>query len=237
MNLVVITAGKRPMLLAQTLRTMVANAVDWKAHRLAVVYDSNDDPRIPNAAMMGLEGTRVISSCGSGWGACVARNVGAELHNDARQKYLTISDDDVYYLPGWDKKISDALDAVEAFRDAGTVLSAVSHPFNLGYGRYIVDGQQIEAASVLSATNMAMPWRIWDTVGGFRGPGGAHSSDDVEWCNRARDFGFGFATLCPNMAIHCGLHSTSGEELVGADMVMEKNRKLEAMFGVEALYE
>ncbi len=233
MNIVVISSMRRSELLEQTLHSLSVNAT--KPHHITIVvdgfgHDSDmgvDCYQLDNVLMLvdSLIVNRKVQ------GASASRNIGASsIPTYRRQKYVMFSDDDCYYVKGWDEKIEAAL---EAFQSTA-VVSGHAHPFNHPIGKYqsSKSGIVVDASLVLSTVNIAMPWVIWDKVGWWIEPGGPGGSEDVEWCKRAVDKNIGLAVTVPQCVIHTGLTSSRGEPIVGADMVRERNRELEIVHGV-----
>jgi glycosyltransferase involved in cell wall biosynthesis len=215
-DVVLITTGRRPELLTQTLKSLRNNA--RAEHNLILVWDST--PYEKDWSLW-REGTTLIVNPGP-QGASASRNIGASsIPKYRRHKYVMFIDDDVYLCPGWDKDMERAAKALQ-----GAVFSGHAHPFNLSLGDYW-DGQiHLKTAGVLSTLHLFMPWEIWDDVGYFIEPGGPGGSEDVEWCSRATNKGYGLAVIEPMNVLHCGLTNSTGKQIVGYDLMMEQNKKL-----------
>jgi GT2 family glycosyltransferase len=224
MNVVLITTASRPEFLKQSLASLKANAANWSRHHLTVVVD--------NPANWGLAPVLRDFTCivnPSSQGASAARNIGASsIPKYRRQSHIMFIDDDVYMLPDWDTRLEATM---EHLQDA--VVSGHAHPYNQPLGSYDNgDGVKVSAAGVLSTVHMAMPWSIWDDVGFFVEPGGPGGSEDVEWCKRAVDKGYGLAVTSPMSVMHCGLTSSSGKQIVGYDLMMGMNSRLAEEYGL-----
>ena len=202
MDCVVVTNGSRPTLLKQTLRSLRENATRAESHRVVVSWDNGN-------------------------GACEARNRGTTLFKQ-RQEFMMLADDDVYFVPGWDVTLVNALGAMN-----GLVVSGHAHPFNHGLGVYKAGGAEFEAAGVLSTVHLAMPWSIWDDAGMLHGRGGPGGSEDVEWCKRVVDLGFGLAVTRPMCVIHCGFTNSVGGALVGEEHMRKMNDELIELNGLQ----
>lgn len=225
MNIVMITTGSRLDLLEQAITSLCS--VPMSRHTLTLVVDN---PEIGFDAAPGagnVDATLIVN--GRTHGASASRNIGASsIPKYRRQSHVMFLDDDVYMLPKWDERLEEAF---LLFKDL--VLSGHSHPFNHPVMKYgYPGGVEFHSARVLSTVHMAMPWDIWDDVGFFSEPGGPGGSEDVDWCARAAEKGYGFAVLDPHCVVHCGLTSSSGKQIVGYGLMVEQNHKLVESYGL-----
>lgn len=219
-DIVLITTGSRPRLLEQTLRSLKENATQWSEHSLTMVMDGNSAMDSCLAARVVPD--RVIVNP-ERQGASRSRNVGAaSTPKYLRRDALMVLDDDVYCAKGWD--------GFNFKPDA--VWSGHAHPFNLPLGGRDPE-VPAEQTGVISTVHMIIPWAIWDAVGFFAEPGGPGGSEDVDWCARAAKQGYTFGITMPQTILHTGIGSTSGTKLIGWEQVMENNRRLEKLHGIE----
>ena len=220
MNIVLITAGARWEMLKQSITSIINNAADWSKHELIVSIDCWTPDTQQLDWITGYCDRFIINRK---LGASAARNIGAaSVPKYRRQEYVCFFDDDVYCCSGWD--------AFNFKPDA--VWSGHAHPFNHPY--QVVDSSvPAEQTSVISTVHMIIPWAIWDDVGPFAEPGGPGGSEDVDWCKRAAAQGYTLGITMPQSVLHTGITSSSGKPIVGADLVMENNHKLEKIHGVE----
>ena len=216
MNIIIASTYSRPLLFEQTINSLIRNASDWKRHHLTIVFNGVDeDKEFPRYHNVTIE----AGSVGASW----ARNIGASsIPKYRRQEYVCFFDDDVYCCPGWD--------AFNFKPDA--VWSCHAHPFNHPY-QVIDSSVPAEQTSVISTVHMIIPWAIWDAVGPFAEPGGPGGSEDVDWCKRAVAQGVTLGVTTPQSVLHTGVTSSSGKPIVGADLVMERNRELEKLYNIE----
>lgn len=216
-DIVLITTGKRPEMLQQTIDSMIDNSA--QRHSLTMVWDGERKGQAPG-------GTTVIINQDP-QGASASRNIGASsIPKYRRHEYVMFIDDDVYMLPEWDTLLLQS--ALH-----GTVLSGHAHPFNHSLGEFCTEQIRLQTAGVLSTVHLIMPWDIWDDVGFFVEPGGPGGSEDVEWCARATKKGYGLAVTDPMCVLHCGLTSSHGKQIVGYDLMMEMNDKLVKFYQLE----
>ena len=225
MNIVLITAGARWDMLKQSITSITNNAADWPKHELIVAIDCwTPDPQQLDWI------TRYCSRfiINRKLGASASRNIGAaSVPMYRRQEYVCFFDDDVYCCPGWDRQIEELLPG-GPFNTVA--VSGHAHPYNHTVIQRVKGGIR---TNVLSTVNIACPWSMWDEVGWFAEPGGPGGSEDVDWCVRATRKGYGLTVTEPQCVIHCGLTSSSGKPIVGADLVMARNRELEKLYNLE----
>ena len=226
MNIVLITAGARWEMLKQSITSIINNAADWSKHELIV----STDCWTPDTQQLDW----ITRYCGRfiinrKLGASAARNIGAaSIPKYKRQEYVCFFDDDVYCCPEWDSQLEGVLNAPQYQPWRG--VSGHAHPYNHTVLGRCSGGLM---TNVLSTVNIACPWSMWDDVGWFTEPGGPGGSEDVDWSARATKKAYGLAVTVPQCVIHTGVTSSSGKPIVGADLVMENNHKLEKIHGVE----
>lgn len=225
-DITLITSGSRRRLLKQSLVGLKENATNWSNHTLTIVMDGCSVVDVCQQA--GVVPTRIICNP-ERQGASRSRNIGASsTPKYLRKDALMVLDDDVYCCKGWDS-FNYKTDAV---------WSGHAHPFNQPY--QVVDSSvPAEQTSVISTVHMIIPWAIWDDVGFYCEPGGPGGSEDVDWCKRAVDKGYTLGITTPQCIIHTGIGSTAGGKLIGWELVLEGNYKLEKLYGLEGriLYE
>lgn len=214
----------------QSLTSLKENAADFKRHTLTVVFDG---PSVLLNAM------KIAGGSDSGFdttivhydpqGASASRNIGASsIPKYRRQQHVCFFDDDIYACPGWDERLTDL-----AFAEPSSIVSGHAHPFNQDEEHKTREGLPYRRPLLISTVNMVMPWALWEDVGFFKEPGGSGGSEDYDYCMRAKDKGYGFAVTDPHCIIHCGLTSSNGNQIVGYDLVMAKNRELVKNLGLE----
>lgn len=240
MDIVLITRD-RPELTEQTIRSMRENAVDWSKHRLVVVYDGSASElvlarmfktRSPIWSESGV--ASVLLNTGRQIGVGGAKNFGAAwlLEHKYRPEtpagLLVFTDNDMYYLPGWDTRLQTLTDPTRAERI--TQLGGWRHPYHMPgrplYGRVQADGPTapIAARVVDAATGncFVMRWSDWLKFGPFDanalGPG---QSEDYALSQKIKKAGGLVATLDPPIAIHCGLVNSYGEPATGWEAMEE----------------
>jgi len=232
LNIVIVSTGDRPELLAQSVQSILDNSLHLQNHRLILVLDGCQSTPDLNADLWEKSlGTYINNRVRQG--ASASRNIGASsIPKYRRQEYVCFFDDDVYCTPGWDRQIEDALKHSKSTKAVAAVVSGHAHPYN----HTILDDRSLHGyklTTVLSTVNIVCDWGIWDIVGFFAEPGGPGGSEDVDWCARATRKGYDLVVTSPQCVIHTGLFSSSGKPIVGAESVAANNRQLELLHRLE----
>lgn len=235
MNIIIITSGKRPELLRQTLESIQHNCANINNHTITLVVDGPRWQFLEGIPTIGMTVIVNPESCG----ASRSRNIGAgSIPKYRRQDHVMFLDDDVYMCNKWDEKLLELATAKDLdFSDTefpanykpNSIISGYSHPFNqCSDGRMVTEyGWRLYGIPlVISSVAMMMPWTVFDDVGPWNEPGGPGCSEDYAISMRAKEKGYGFAVTSPHCAIHTGLISSKGEPIVGYKELCEQNDKL-----------
>lgn len=223
----------RPELTQQTIATLRANAVDWNQHELLVVFDGPMDAcasfrgELLNLPATGAPLPRTLCT-GAPLGVGGAKNFGVEWFSGLEfgeddDHILMFSDNDMYYLPGWDARLIHALEDFGNPTTRITQLGGWRHPFHGKRGRIFFDPNNPtstdgEAYEVDAATGncFVMKWEDWFKYGPFAanaiGPG---QSEDYALSQKIKAGGGIVTTLDPPVAIHCGIANCLGEPATG----------------------
>jgi len=218
MDIIVISTLNRLELFAQTLSSLSQNAAMPETHNVVIVLDGPklEIPRLTGPLQVVITGAEPV-------GASRSRNIGAgSIPRYRRQEHVMFVDDDIYAAPSYDTQIERLMKSLPF-----NICSGGSHPYNHGEPR-----GDYSIPLVISSVCMAMKWNIFDECGPWTEPGGAGASEDYAMCMKAKSLGYGFAVTSPELILHCGLTSSTGKEIVGADLVRERNAELEALHGI-----
>lgn len=242
MDIVLITDGKRPDLLDQTLKTMVGHVTGRESHRLVVVVDGGPDVPFNAEKNLGDLHLHAIVRTSGPQGVGGAKNLGAQWFLGHQQPdpdgLLMFSDDDMYYLWGWDHKLDRWMIPTRSRPEPiATQLGGWRHPFHAQgeriappcKGSYPDNG--IFAVDAVTGNCFVMRWKDWLKYGPFHsnalGPG---QSEDYALSRKIVAGGGIIATLDPPVAIHCGLMNSAGEPATGWkemwDMAREQIRAM-----------
>lgn len=224
---VIMLVKDRPALTRQSLQSLASNTVDdWN---LIIVNDGSaaetydilidfelrhqDNVKVvrywPNSAPVDSTGA-VLSNLGA------AKNCGV-LKSKLLfpiDEYLYLSDNDVYFTPGWDRQLIGALRIRE--RDGFRLLGGQNHPFHCPIGTF---GSVLEYGAV-AGTSWLLSWDTWQEMGPLveTGAGGVGQSEDHEYCQRIRAAGYRVGAIYPNVVIDTGITQTDGALSVGHDV-------------------
>src|SRR4051812_4044966 len=235
MRIVLITRD-RPELTLQTIETMRINATNWDRHELLVVFDGDIEACALFRGELLLLPTsgeplpRILCT-GKQLGVGGAKNFGAEwftglapTEQEVRHPHtLMFSDNDMYYLPGWDAILEHAL--IDFGKPSFRIMQVGGwrHPYHgVGGEAYFdikdptdADGRAY-AVDAVTGNCFIMRWADWLKYGPFDanaiGPG---QSEDYALSQRIKAGGGIVATLEPSVAIHCGLANSLGEPATG----------------------
>lgn len=220
MKIVLITRD-RPELTAQTIETMKANAANWNKHSLVAIFDGTAEEW---ANFKGLrDAPRFGFFTGEQIGVGGAKNLGAIQSPDLDpEDILMFSDNDMYYLPNWDKRLEESLEECKAVIQLG----GWRHP----YHDYIDRGKGVLEVDAVTGNCFVIKYKDWLTYGPFDanalGPG---QSEDFALSRKIVEAGGVIATLDPPVAIHCGLANCEGKPATGwEEMAIMAEKQLEA---------
>ena len=216
MDIVVVTTGLREDLLRQTLNSLNTNATSKNNHPITLVIDGHRGEKIKYNYPVDCIITPSLIQ-----GASRCRNIGAgSIPKYRRQSHIMFCDDDVWFAPGYDQALEEMAEALPRH-----LLSLYGHPYNQEEKR---EGFSMANFPLLiSSVCPFMSWEAFEEIGFWLEPGGPAASEDFEFCSRAKKLGYGFAVSDPNYAIHTGITSSSGQKIVGWDLLEKKNKELE----------
>lgn len=211
-DVVMIGDDNRPRLRNQTVRSLVMNS----ASRINLHFENPQ---------------------GRGVGA--TKNAGAKAIT-RETDYVVFSDDDMYWLPGWDMWLVAVLKMEGPLTQQ---LGAWSHPFNHVadlYPAYPDNPAPTNKLPWLGEVNAChgggfiMRWSDWDKFGGFvdnaTGPG---QSEDWELSQRIVKAGGRVRCIVPFVALHCGITNCLGEPATGAKEMLDDLERTIKVLGLE----
>ena len=216
MTSIVLVTKNRHRLLEQALDSLYAGTPQDQFSLTLVDYDS-DDFRVhtilsryaqkANCALIHLD--RFVTS----WAH--TRNIGVDASSElfGESNYLYLSDNDVYFTPGWLEKLTclSSKTTLYGFSLWGGQVHPFHHPTTKfeGYNEY----------ASLDGPSWLLEWPIWETYGPLTGDKlGACKGADVDFCARLTNHGHRIAVIDPQVVIHTGLTNTDGENSPGYDI-------------------
>jgi len=137
-----------------------------------------------------------------------------------RGDYLYLSDNDVFFKPGWLEELIWAEE--EAWGRGFRVIGAYNHPFHQPVSSIEVSGlHKVNEVNALATQSMLMRWEVWDKYGPFcQTPvDKVCQSEDVDFCNRITKDGYKVGVVSPNLVVSTGITNTFGEKIPGYELV------------------
>jgi SAM-dependent methyltransferase len=225
---------------------MKANATDWSKHQLVIVFDGSSE----EAKEFG-EAFRTQKQVWGGlaiWtreqlGVGGAKNAGvralAQEYHFHEDDILMFSDNDMYYLPGWDKRLEYCLDSFDV-----TQLGGWKHPYHT-QGEYLAIpcefddgwGKSITSVDAVTGNCFVIRWADWLKYGPFDanaiGPG---QSEDYALSQKIKAGGGIVATLDPPVAIHVGLSNCLGEPATGYKEMSQMAEAQMKEYGIDKIW-
>lgn len=139
---------------------------------------------------------------------------------------LYLSDNDVYFLPGW---LATLIEVYQTAHDLYGVVAigAYNHPFNQVYRRYPcwsgVQRKIMHIGLVHGLSTQSWLWS-WEDARRFlpfkETPAGMVAmGDDVDMCHRIQAAGGKVAVVVPPLIVNTALTNTFGADVVGRDLL------------------
>lgn len=137
-----------------------------------------------------------------------------------REKYLYISDNDVFFKAKWWPTLVAAFE--QAYPRGYRAIGAYNHPFHQ-HGEQVGLVREVQS---LSHQSMLIRWEDWDKFGPcIETPEQlACQSEDVEYSARIKAAGYKVGTLWPPQLYNTGITNSYGQEIVGADLVRRESQ-------------
>lgn len=140
-----------------------------------------------------------------------------------RGDYLYLSDDDVYFHPGWDSILPQAYDV--AWGLGFRVLGAYNHPFHHPISTTpLWSNWYVREVQALALQSMLMSWEVWDEYGPFNAtvPGEVCNGEDVNFCHKIQAAGYRVGVINPPVVANCGITNSFGKPIPGANLVQSE---------------
>lgn len=222
-NIVMITRN-RHRLFSQTLRSLYLNT-DKADFNLTVVDDGSDDFRTlnmlvdlaeaqPNFSWLRLMNSDHVLS--------KAKNIGVAWSEQyfGRGDFLYLSDNDIYFLPGWLDKLTAFAKStfLRGFRLWGGQIHSYHKPHpNSAFEQLTLDGDlltKLARYDVLDGPSWLMHWSAWDDFGPLDRltASGPCQSEEYRFCGGIRNSGLHIGVIDPHVVIHTGLTHLDGKQ-------------------------
>ncbi len=224
---IVMTVKDRPRLTAQALRTLALNTSgDW---RLVIVDDQSADE-----TCRGLDFFRrlrpkqvaILRNHTSKGIVGQAKNLGvywAERYW-GRGEWLALSDNDVFFTPGWDEALTHTLTVSERREWGYLLIGGQNHPYHQPvafewlHADTKQDTRKLQEYQALAGTSWLMRWDTWDRFGPLDATTpGVCMGEDWTFTERTRAAGGRIGALDPPVVIDCSLTQTDGKPAIGVE--------------------
>lgn len=221
MNIVMLVQD-RPELTRQSIVTLLLNTeIPWN---LTVVDDGSTRVTVEllRAFLENRRNARWITLHESSHVIGGLKNLGVYWSEKefGRSDWLYISDNDVYFTPGWAEKLMSA--AIVAERCGVRLMGGQNHPFH--HARETVNGRGASAFAwreyeSLAGTSWLMRWETWDRFGPLiENEPGVCKGEDHEFCMKIRNAGYEVAAIWPHVVLDTGITQTGGTPSPGANL-------------------
>jgi hypothetical protein len=166
------------------------------------------------------------------WGTGELRNYVIECSENTfgRGDYLYLSDNDVFFKPGWLDTLIHCYEA--AWREGFKVLGAYNHPYHqpIPGARGVAIAKSLEPIVVshvvnqvhaLALQSMLMRWEVWDKYGPFceTPVGRVCASEDVDFARKITADGGKLGVVSPALVVNTGITNSFGEKIPGWELV------------------
>ena len=207
----------RPRLTMQCLRTLFVNSSEQ--FNLTIVDDCSNYVgqgvyegflARPNVVVL-----RVTPACEV---TGRLRNLGVYFSEKhwGRGDWLYLSDNDAYFTPGWDSKLTRVFEQNE---ERFKLLGAYRHPYH--QPRKGEGGEGVVSTDAVQGLGHLMRWETWDKYGPLDSwAKGTNQSEDFKFCQDIGKDGFLVGSIQPEVVHNCGLTGTNGKPSPGAEVMV-----------------
>jgi|GEM_PF-6796028 len=177
---------------------------------LIIISDASEEPT--NAYLRTLSKQAKIIFMPENKGSAACKNAGMSIAGDSEYYYVT--DNDMYYLKGWDEIL---LEIMEKFPTVG-VVGGRNHGYHGIIGYKEAGGIRIQLTLQQAGFSMLIRKKAWLDCGPF-----LHFSphelgrEDVDFCNKVKEAGWDIAQPIEPVVFHCGIKNTFNQNTAGAE--------------------
>lgn len=225
---VTVLCANRPRLLKQAL-----DSIGDLSDATVTIRDAGMNPEVCEVAhrWCDVEFRSVCYSRPKAEGTGASRNdvIRASVGAFGRGEYLYLSDDDVFFRPGWLQTLVNAYEV--AWQHGFRVLGGVGHPYHhpistlrvgpVGVGEQLNGDFVVNEVYAQPLQSMLMRWEVFDEYGPFRETpvGAVCQGEDCDFGNAIRAKGGRLGVISPALLVNCGVTNSFGQPIPGADMV------------------
>lgn len=218
---IVMLVKDRINLTTQTLSTLYKNTVPDMFNVTIIDDDSTSGKRwealAANMTVLTIRNSKGITG--------QARNLGvywAERYW-GRAQWLYLSDNDVYFTPGWLDKLVGVMLAAEDY--GFRIMGGWNHPFlrpREGFST-TYNGKTVHEYDALTGASQLMRWDMWDKYGPLDAHAkGVSQSEDWKFCRDIAKDGGKIGAVHQRLVWNTGLTDTYGKAATGADVVLKE---------------
>jgi hypothetical protein len=225
---IVLLVRDRYRLTKQTLDTLRANT-DPETYNLTIVDDGSMDFRVRRLILRECDrpGTTAVTVLNSKHVLADLKNIGVMWSGMTfgrdESGWLYLSDNDVYFLPDWLDRLTQA--ARMTGKHGFAIWSGQAHPYHLPTGFSVSTGDNgpiVREYQSLAGTSWLMPWHLWDEFGPLIGTApGVCQSEDVTFIERVRQSGKMAGVPDPQVLLDCGITQSDGKPSPGAELKLK----------------
>lgn len=212
----------REKLRNQAIDTLRRNSPTESFYNLTIV-DDESMVSVTRDWRTAYENINVIRINGSKGITGQARNLGVYWAEKywGRGDYLYLSDNDIYFQPGWLEKLISAFEYGEPH--GLRLLGGWNHPYHHMNEMAHVDGLQIHTHYAVAGASQLMRWETWDKYGPLHAHAvGVCQGEDAQFCTDIIKDGGKVASIYPHVVFNCGLTNSHGNPAPGGDLVLKE---------------
>jgi len=143
--------------------------------------------------------------------------------NFGKGDWLYLSDNDVYFTPGWLPKLIGM--AEDAEMTGMRLFGGYNHPYHQPLPRDETDKNWTRHQSLAGVSWLLRPY-TWVAMNGLKedcAPG-VCQSEDTDFCSRMEKEGYGgIAVIRPHVVLHTGITNSEGKPAVGSELFPRVN--------------
>lgn len=220
-NVTMLARGREKLTL-QSVRSLRDTACNFETMDVTILDDAGEPPVHEGIWAHCME-TEVIRNKVATGGAGPARNQVIRAVRE-RGDLLYLSDNDVYFTPGWLDILTDVWP--HAYMLGFRVLGGWSHPYNAqavnvypAYSESTRRTVELRECLAVATQSWLMDWETWDEWGPFDEAPGVRQSEDVAFCNRMRAAGYKVGYVSPFVVWSTSKTDTFGQQVPGAELI------------------
>lgn len=217
---IVMLVRDRKALTIQAIRSMYKNKVAPNFD-LTVVDDASSElvnnwiARTPNVSMHVIR-----NEVSAGTGAARNQGVLAARARFGDDNLLYLTDNDVFFQPGWDKVLLAAHDQFRGFKIIGGGCHPFMQPHDMPYLGVAGTEHRMTSRDAVSGYSWLLDWGTWDTYGPLESNAlGVRQGEDWSMCQRIRKAGYYVGSVTPEVVLHTGVTDTFGERPPGWGLI------------------